>query len=196
MRQTTRSLSACSGAFMFSAMVAVTIIFVNTESERIDGRPIWPRQPEEWPTYLLLAGALVSFLTAVIMMLMFCCCYERASRSWKLVLLLNTVEVTYWIVVAVVYRKEKRLSDLWGWSCSDIAAELQKDGGSVAFDSLCTLQTISWYVSIAETVLKVVVLVFTIWLLKKLKKETAHQKMRIIDTVGGAISDGINNFLI
>lgn len=196
MRQTTRSVSAVTSAFMFSAMVAITLIFVNSESERINGRPIWPRQPVEWPTYMLLAGALVSFLTAVVTMLMFCCCYERASKSWKLVLLLNSVEVAYWIVVAVVYRKEKQISDLWGWSCSDIADVLQKDGGSVHFDKLCTLQTVSWYVSIAETILKVTVLAFTIFLLKRLKKETDHQKMKVIDTVGGAISDGINNFLI
>ena len=196
MRQTSRSVSACTSAFMFAAMTAISIIFANTQSERIDGRPIWPREPEEWPTYLLLVGAGVSLLTAIVTMLMFCCCYERASRSWKLILLLNSVEVTYWIIVAVVYRKEKRLNDLWGWSCSEIADELQAGGGSVHFDRLCVLQTISWWVSVAETILKVVVLMFTIWLLRKLRKETEHQKMRIIDAVGGGISDGINNFLI
>ncbi|ETN45579.1 uncharacterized protein HMPREF1541_09411 [Cyphellophora europaea CBS 101466] len=196
MRQTTRAISTITSAFMFAAMTATSLIFANTLSERVDNRPIWPRQPSEWPTYLLLAGAAVSLLTAIITMLMFCCCYERASKSWKLVLALNSVEVTYWVVVAVVYRVEKRLNDLWGWSCSDVAASLQDNGASVHFDKLCTLQTVSWWVSVAETVLKVFVLAWTIVLLKKLRKETEHQKMKIIDIVGGGISDGINNFLI
>lgn len=196
MRQTSRSISACTSAFMFAAMTAISLIFANTQSERIDNRPIWPRQPSEWPTYLLLAGAAVSLLTAIIMMLMFCCCYERASKSWKLVLFFNAIEVSYWIVVAVVYRKEKRLNDLWGWSCSQIAQQLHLDGGSVPFDKLCTLQTVSWWVSVAETILKIVILMFTFLLLKKLRKETDHQKMKLIDAVGGGISDGINNFLV
>jgi hypothetical protein len=181
---------------MFAAMVAVTLIFVNTRSEITDGRPIWPRSPVEWPTYLLLGGAFLSFATAVFTMIMFCCCYERSTRSWKLALFINGIEVLYWVIVTIVYRKEKQISDLWGWSCSEVAQDLQRDGGSVHFDKLCTLQTISWYVSIFETVLKIVFLMFTIWLLRKLKKETAMLKIKIIDTVGGAVVDGINNFLI
>lgn len=196
MRQSSRAVSAGTGAFMFAAMVAVTLIFATTKSEKVNGRSLWPQQPTEWPTYMLLAAALVSSLTAIGVMLMFCCCYERASKSWKLILLLNAVEVIYWLVVAIVYKKEQRLADLWGWSCSDIAAELQDGGSSVAMDSLCTLQTVSWWVSVAETILKVTVLVFTVWLVKKLKKETEDLKIRIVDTVGGSLSDGINNFLI
>jgi hypothetical protein len=196
MRQRSRAVSTVTSSFMFAAMVAVTIIFVNTESELINGRPIWPRQPVEWPTYLLLAGALISLLSAVITLIFFYIAYERASKSWKLVLALQSIEVGYWIVVAVVYRKEKQLSDLWGWSCSNVANLLQKDGGSVHFDKLCTLQTVSWWVSIAETILKVVALAWCLVLLRKLKKETAHMKMKITELVGGQISDGIQNFLI
>lgn len=195
-RQTSRAISTVTSGFMFAAMVATTLVFVNTRSERVDGRSIWPRSPTEWPTYLLLAGALVSLLTAIVTLLLFCCAYERASRSWKLVLALNAVEVGYWIIVTVVYREEKKLADLWGWSCADVAGLLQKEGASVDFDALCTLQTVSWYVSIAETILKVVQLMWCLWLLKKLKKETVHLKMKIIDVVGGQISDGIQNFLI
>lgn len=184
MCQVSRTLSVFTTSFMFAAMVAVTAIFVNTESESIDGRPIWPRDPKEWPTYLLLAAALVSTLTDIIIILMFSYCYERVSGSWKIALLLQTVDVLFWVVVAVAYRKEKRLADLWGWCCSEAVHELQQDGGSVHFDKLCTLQTVSWGLSIAETIMKVMVLPYTVWLLKRLRKETHQSKIKMIETVG------------
>ena len=135
-----RAVSTCLNIIMFALMIFTITAFISTRHDTALGRPIWPRQPESWQTWMLLAAAGFSLAVAIGMLIFFCCSYERATRSWKLVLMLTTVEIGFWIVITTIYREEKKTSDLWGWSCTAIAKDLQNGGGSVDFSKLCNLQ--------------------------------------------------------
>ena len=45
-----------------------------------------------------------------------------------------------WIATAVAYRVGKTGKDLWGWSCSTAAQDIQKTFPEVNFDFLCSFQ--------------------------------------------------------
>jgi hypothetical protein len=70
-----------------------------------------------------------------------------------------------WIGTAVAYRVARTGNDLWGWSCSDAADKIQSVFQEVDFGANCDSQTNSWYASIAQGVLAIVVAVswFLAW---------------------------------
>lgn len=141
-RMASRALSTALNMVMFAFMAFVIATFYATRHDTALGRSIWPKEdPKVWPTIMLLASSLVTFLLSVFVLCFYCVCYKRASESWKLVVLTYAIHIGVWLVVTTLYRQQKQLNDLWGWSCTDIATELQKKGDSrVNFQKLCKIQ--------------------------------------------------------
>jgi hypothetical protein len=141
MALTSRGISAVLNMLMFAFMALVIVIFYSTRDDQALGRGIWPKNGKEWPTILLLAASFLTFVGSVITLVIFCCCFKRAAESWKLAAFGYVIHIVAWVAVTTIYRTEKRLDDLWGWSCSDIATKLQDEGhASVDFNKLCTVQ--------------------------------------------------------
>ena len=139
-----RTISSVLNIVMFALMVFTITTFISTRHDSALGRSIWPRDPETWQTWLLLGASGFSLVVAVGMLIFFCCNYEKATHSWKLVLLLTGMEIMFWIVITTIYRTEKKRDDLWGWSCTAVAKDLQNGGGSVDFSKFCNLQVRSF----------------------------------------------------
>ena len=143
LRLFSRFLSACLNVFMFSAMVFTITIFISTRHTQVDGRGLWPANPETWPTYLLLSGAIVTLLVSISVLIFYCMRYEQAVRSWKVVMVMVGCEVLVWVIITTLYRVEKKRGDLWGWSCLQIARDLEHDltgHKNANFHTLCKIQ--------------------------------------------------------
>lgn len=141
LRMLSRAISTILNAAMFAFMAFVIATFIATRHDEALGRNIWPKVTKTWPTYMLLASSLVTFLMSVVVLCFYCLCFKRASESWKLVVLNYGVHIGVWLVVTTLYRTEKVTNDLWGWSCTQIATDLQQKGHSrVNFQDLCKIQ--------------------------------------------------------
>jgi len=133
--------SVIFNSIMFAIMAFVTSVFLSTRTDKIYGRNVWPAEGKTWPTFMLLAASLITLAIEIFVLYSYWFRFSRAERSWKLVLLEHLAHFLMWLAVTFLYRYEKRLKDVWGWSCSDIAKTLQKDlNGSVDFNKLCSLQ--------------------------------------------------------
>lgn len=140
-RAISRVISALLDTVMFAFMAFVISVFLATRHDEALGRPIWPRDPKTWPTVMLLVASLATMAASILVALYYCCCFKRAADSWKVIVVSYGIHIALWIVVTFLYRWEKALDDLWGWSCTDIATELQERGHiNVDFSKLCVIQ--------------------------------------------------------
>lgn len=139
-----RGFSAILNMIMFAFMALVIGVFYASRDNIALGRNIWPKTTTEWPTFLLLGASFLTFAGSVITVIIYCCCFNRAAESWKLAAFGYVIHIGTWLIVTFIYRYEKKLDDLWGWSCSEIAWKLQDEGHtSVNFERLCTVQVSS-----------------------------------------------------
>lgn len=136
-------------AVMFGIMIYVNAKFYTTkETERI-GRTAWPKNgTKEWPSILLLAASGLTLLMSVVWLFGYCCCWKKTTTSWKFTVFRYVVQIAAWIMVSFIYRYEKGLhgndNDLWGWSCSTKAKNIQEAfNGVVDFSTLCKAQVFS-----------------------------------------------------
>jgi cytochrome c biogenesis protein CcdA len=144
-RTLSRALSATLNSIIFSIMAFTISVFLATRLDRVQERNVWPAEAKVWPTVMLLVAALLTLLVELAVLAAYCCGFARAQNSWKLVAVSHAAHFSMWLVVAFLYRYEKRLDDVWGWSCSDVAEQLQRDlNGSLNFGRLCALQVCVW----------------------------------------------------
>lgn len=141
-RMCSYSFSALFSIFMESIMFYVTYKHYKTKDLTTYGRPEgpWAANTKVWPTYMLAAASIVTSLFSLVSLIALCC---RAKRVGKVFGLIYTIaHISSWVAVSATYRIAKTGDDLWGWSCSDVAKEIQQQLGSdvLNFESLCTLQ--------------------------------------------------------
>ena len=139
-------------AIIFGIIVYIEIEFQTTKGVIRGGRGPWPENPKLWPTYMFLATSGVTLLVSVVVLVAYCCCYEKARTSIRLTLLNYVIHIGVWITVTFLYRYERSLhgndNDLWGWACN---TKLQPQfEGVLDFKTLCTAQvsfsgTPAWY---------------------------------------------------
>ena len=140
-----QGISTLLSTVMFISMVYTTIKYQTTENTVRGGRTPWPKDAKLWPTFMFLATSGVTLILSIVTMLSYCCCYKKATASWKLTVVKYVIHLGVWLVVSALYRYEKGTkgnnNDLWGWSCSDKADQIQPQfNGVVGFSGLCTLQ--------------------------------------------------------
>lgn len=136
-----RGISSITNLIMFAFMAFTMFTFYSTKDEQALGRSIWAKNWKTWPTVLVLVASFLTFCASLLALLLFCCCFKKAANSWKMVVFTYAIHISMWLLVTFLYRWEKALNDLWGWSCSEQAGELQHKGNaSVNFDRLCQIQ--------------------------------------------------------
>lgn len=205
-----RMLTAVSGAvstllsvIMFGIMLYVNITFMTTKGTNRDvttqgttvSRNPWPLHGTKlWPAIMLLVASGVTLVISVVILCSYCCCRSRYERSWKLTIAKYVVHILAWAIVAVVYRYEKGLhgnnNDLWGWSCSTKAKDIQVAfNGVVDFSKLCTLQTNSWHTSIAEFAAKTIFAIVHFIIFRKRVEEKKNLADSMGDATTGLVTD-------
>lgn len=207
----------CSALFtiiIFGIMVYVNVKFYTTQDTVREGRTAWPKDgTKQWPSIMLFAASGITFIMSLVLLFGYWCCWKRTSTSWKFTAFRYVVQIMAWICVSVIYRYEKSLhgkdNDLWGWSCSTKAKAIQETfEGVVDFPTLCTAQVCpilddvwphakfeksgSWFLSIAEFVVKIVFAVGHYYIYRK--KEPL-EKRDFADGIGDATT-GLLPFIL
>lgn len=141
----TQIISTLLSIYMFVSMAYMVAKYQATDNTVRGGRTPWPQNAKLWPTFLLLAAAGVTLILSIATLLSYCCCFKRATKSWKLTVVKYVIHLGVWLVVSALYRYAKGTNgnnnDLWGWSCSEESDKLQAQfNGVVNFSPLCTLQ--------------------------------------------------------
>jgi hypothetical protein len=112
-------------------------------------RTAWALDSKEWPTYMYFAIAAISLILNLLIMLAYLRDIRAANRAATIAsaftLLVNLGNVIVWLVSVVVYRYEKDTNgvsnDLWGWTCSSAAEDIQEAFSDVIqFNSYCNIQ--------------------------------------------------------
>jgi len=131
----------------------ITTRDVFREVEKPDGtvirRTAWAKDSKVWPTwmYFLIAG--ISLLLNFIIIFSYKFGVAAANKAaivstaFTWVVMLGNLVV--WCVAAGLYRTEKdkngKSNDLWGWTCSAAARQIQKEfAKEVDFNRFCNVQ--------------------------------------------------------
>ncbi|TID14005.1 Autophagy-related protein 22-2 [Venturia nashicola] len=124
-------------------------------------RTAWAGDTIAWPTYMYFSIAATSF----IMNLGTLIGYFWSTKAANYVAhvgsafdyAVKAMNLIVWIVAAAIYKYEKEVltnnlhRDLWGWSCSTAADQLQKAFvDEVPFGKYCTVQSGSWFAGLAH----------------------------------------------
>ncbi|KPI40524.1 uncharacterized protein AB675_7586 [Cyphellophora attinorum] len=205
-RRATKLLSPIATilTFLFSlvltaAMLYVLIQFLRTRNTHpadpnapraSDGSTLTPWPPASdgpvkvWPTYLLLAATVVSLFTSILDQLADCNCLPSLKRT-KIKITYYVLHIAVWVVVAVLYKTERGLSDLWGWSCHMEGGEREKIFAEVlSFSALCSVQDFSWVGAIIEVAVKLAVLVVA-WIVGRCWGGRAKKGVEVVGEVLG-----------
>ena len=144
-----QGVSTILSVIMFGIMIYVNVKFYTTKGTIRDGRNPWPLAGTKlWPAIMLLVASGTTLVLSLVVLFNYCCNRRRAQASWKLTVVRYVIHILAWIVVSVIYRYEKSLhgnnNDLWGWSCSSKANQIQAAfNGVVDFKLLCSIQVSS-----------------------------------------------------
>ncbi|KAF2835886.1 hypothetical protein M501DRAFT_1019489 [Patellaria atrata CBS 101060] len=149
---------------------------------RSDGSMIrrtpWHQDSKVWPTYMYFSVAAVTVILYLITLISYKKSVKAANKATYVTTTFTWVvmagNLIVWIVAASLYRKEKKVDDLWGWTCSDAARAIQgifED--DVDFKTFCNVQSVSWYTGLAQiaAILLTIVILFLVVMRKKSKRE-------------------------
>jgi len=122
------------------AMCYMMYTFYKTKDDSAYGRSSpWAKNTKLWPTIMLLAASGVTVLLSFAILVALCCLSKKKKTLFSV--LYSLMHIVAWVVVAALYRVGKTEDDLWGWSCSSKAEEIQilfKD--ELNFSSMCNIQ--------------------------------------------------------
>lgn len=146
LRVIAQGVTTLLSVIMFGIMIYVNVKFYTTKGTIRDGRNPWPQHGTKlWPAFMLLAASGVTLVLSIVTLVGYCCNWRKAQSSWMLTVVRYVISISSWIIVSVIYRYEKSLhgndNDLWGWSCSTKANDIQEAfNGVIDFRSLCKVQ--------------------------------------------------------
>jgi hypothetical protein len=137
------AVSALLSLIMTGAMGYMLWKFYKTKDDHAQGEypkdiTPWAENTKAWPTYMLLVGAGITFMSSL-GSLVSVCCRNRNKIVFRVIF--ECIHVAVWVGIAVIYRVSKTGNDLWGWSCDMIDGKRQEIFADVLnFDRLCQLQ--------------------------------------------------------
>ncbi|MCJ1286011.1 hypothetical protein MMC26_005353 [Xylographa opegraphella] len=132
--------------------------FLSTKDIAIDGRNAWAKETTIWPTILLLSTSSATMLVSLLILASYLLGVRHANKTEKTIGTAGFViemgaHIAVWVATAAAYRLGKTGNDLWGWSCSDAADQIQDQFQAVIdFNNFCNLQSYAWILSIAQAV--------------------------------------------
>jgi hypothetical protein len=102
----------------------------------------WARQTQVWSSLLLFSSSVVTSLLGVLSVFAYAISTKTSnavsSLQTKFGIAVEAVHVLIWVAVAAAYRLARNGNDLWGWSCSLMADNIQPTfEGVVNFGSVC-----------------------------------------------------------
>ncbi|KAK6389519.1 hypothetical protein LTR65_006690 [Meristemomyces frigidus] len=153
-----RVVASAMSAITLAPLVMTLVKYLETRNTyyNVNGidRTAWPNNSNTWYTYMYTAVAAISFLLNTAIVIAYWKGVKQANSAdkvagyWSNILLVGHIVV--WAVSAGVYRYGKEpvnghFKDLWGWSCSTAADELQAVITDVKFGTYCNIQSTSFY---------------------------------------------------
>ncbi|KXT03771.1 hypothetical protein AC578_708 [Pseudocercospora eumusae] len=144
-------------------LLATIIKFLQTKDIyfEVDGvkRTAWAHDTITWYTYMYFGISAISFILNSIILLSYIRSIKAANSAstftsiWTWTITISHLSI--WIASVAIYRYGKepvngKFRDLWGWTCSSTAKELQDVLTSVNFDRYCTVQSSGWYSGLAN----------------------------------------------
>ena len=110
------------------------------------GRNAWAKDTTIWPTILLLSTSSATVLVSLLILASYLLSVKHANKTEKTVGTAGFViemgaHVAVWVATAVAYRLGQTGNDLWGWTCSDKADQIQDQFQAVIdFNNFCNVQ--------------------------------------------------------
>lgn len=117
----------------------------------VDGvrRTAWASGTIPYYSYEYFGVSAVSFLFSTVVLLSYCCGTKRANSTasldgyWHVIL--TVAHIVMWIGSIAIYRYGKeavngRFTDLWGWTCSSSADQIQSQIPDINYSTMCTTQ--------------------------------------------------------
>jgi len=178
LRFATRISSTILSGFIIGSLSYSLAKYFLTRNKIIQGNVHpWATPTVLWPTYMLLAIAVVTFLLNIITICTYVCSVKAANRTSSIAgyigYAITAVHFIAWAVVTGLFKMANTGSDLWGYSCSDISDQIQPQVQSyLDFGKLCTVQTGAWYSTIIEAVTYFLTFVTLLMVLRR----KSHQK--------------------
>lgn len=120
----------------------------------VDGqsRTAWASGTIAWYTYMYFGVSAVSFVFDVAILISYCRGTKNANQTAKYAAywsgFLTGAHVVVWAIAVGIYRYGKipqdgKFRDLWGWSCSEAANEIQEQVTNVDYSQYCSIQVCS-----------------------------------------------------
>ena len=153
LRIISRTLTFILSAATMGAIALVLVKFFQTRNQYmvVDGesRTAWADGTMAWYTYLYFGVSTVSFILDTAILISYCRGIKSANKAasvagfWSGLLLVAHIIV--WIISVAIYRYGRepvdgKFKDLWGWTCSSAASDIQSQITNINFDKYCKIQ--------------------------------------------------------
>ncbi|KAL5330711.1 hypothetical protein ACEPPN_000230 [Leptodophora sp. 'Broadleaf-Isolate-01'] len=184
LRLTSRLVSLILNAFMIGILSFALAKYYLTRNNVIAGnQKAWVTPATLWPTFMLLGIAAITFFMNLVTLCSYACGVGAANKSSTATtvvgIILLAVHVISWAVAAGLYKMAETGNDLWGYTCSARADEIQAQVKSfVSFGKLCNLQGGAWYASILQAIAYLLAFIITFLALKRISHKKKMQKVR------------------
>jgi len=146
LRLVSRIASLILGAFMVGSLSYSLATYFLTKDKIIAGNlHPWATPTKLWPTYMLLATSVISFLLSIITIGTYMCGVGAANKTdsitSKVGYVMLAARLVAWAVATGLFKMASTGNDLWGFSCGSIADAISNEVQSfMNFQMLCTLQ--------------------------------------------------------
>ncbi len=127
---------------------ALTKYFITKDKVIAGNAHPWITPATLWPTFMLLAISVVTFLLSLITVCAYVCGVDAANKTYSVTNYIRYgmmgVRVVAWAVAIGAFRMGSGEKSLWGYSCSHQADQIQVQVQSyLNFGTLCTMQVSS-----------------------------------------------------
>lgn len=150
-------------------------------------RTAWAFNTRAWPTYMYFSIALFSLVVNSAVMISYACGVKAANRTARIgtafTVMVILMDVAVWMAAVIIYKVEKDLltdnkhTDIWGWTCSAAAREIQAVFTNVPYDQYCNIQKAGWIAGLLEVgVLSMSAVIFWFVWRRSVSKEKVRKK--------------------
>jgi hypothetical protein len=160
-------MSTVLSGFILGALAYSLNVYFQTRNRLLaNGQPPWPNPAVLWPTYLLLAISILTFVTNGLLIFVphmhrskdavdqesprdFAAVKSLRKRTEKLLnssqYVATALYFIAWAISSGLFQMANTGQDLWGWSCSPKSDAIQAQVQNyLDFGKLCLLQGASW----------------------------------------------------